>query len=254
MNLNILLPIILLIILLIYNFCRKDTVENYGNKNNLVIILPVRNREENLKEYLEKMIPIFNYQNIDYKIFVIEQSKNNRFNKGKINNIGFLEALKENKNNTRFLFNDVDNYPLKRDLIDYNTKIKGVHHFFGSPKWLGGFFMTDKNTFQKVNGYSNNYWGWGGEDKDLLHRINSKNIFVDRSVFFKRDRKNNKVIKDDIGEERDRNNNYRKINIEQQTKYKMNKINEGLNNCEYKILKKYNMNEDKNITRILVDI
>ena len=54
--------------------------------------------------------------------------------------------------------------------------------------------MTDKNTFQKVNGYSNNYWGWGGEDKDLLHRINSKNIFVDRSVFFKRDRKNNKVI------------------------------------------------------------
>ena len=58
MKLNILLPIILLIILLIYNFCRKDTVENYGNKkkNKLVIILPVRNREENLKEYLEKMI------------------------------------------------------------------------------------------------------------------------------------------------------------------------------------------------------
>ena len=104
MKLNILLLIILLLILLIHNFCRKETLENYGNKNKLVIILPVRNREKDLEEYLENMVPIFNYQNIAYRIFVIEQSKNKRFNKGKINNIGFLEALKENKNNTKNKF------------------------------------------------------------------------------------------------------------------------------------------------------
>ena len=95
------------------------------------------------------MIPIFNYQNINYRIFIIEQSKNKRFNKGKINNIGFLEALKENKNYERFLFNDVDNYPLDKNLINYNTKVNNVNHFFGNKKWLGGFFMINKNIFQK---------------------------------------------------------------------------------------------------------
>tara|TARA_Y200000002_G_scaffold369155_1_gene362978 strand:- start:11 stop:772 length:762 start_codon:yes stop_codon:yes gene_type:complete len=253
MKLNILLPIILLIILLMYNFCRKETVENYTNKNKLVVILPVRDREENLKEYLENMIPIFNYQNIDYRIFVIEQSKNKRFNKGKINNIGFLEALKENKNHTRFLFNDVDNYPIKKNVINYNTKINGVNHFFGNPRWLGGFFMISKNTFQKVNGYSNNFWGWGGEDNDLQNRLKAKKVNIDRSVFYKRDRKNNNLINDDYNT-RDVNKDFKKNMYKQKQKYLNNKFDEGLNNCEYKILKKYNMNKDKNITRILVDI
>ena len=30
--------------------------------------------------------------------------------------------------------------------------------------------MLRKNDFNKINGYPNDYWGWGGEDVDLQHR------------------------------------------------------------------------------------
>ena len=53
---------------------------------------------------------------------------------------------------------------------------------------------------------------------------------------------------------KDVNKDFKKKMYKQKEKYLNNKFDEGLNNCEYKILKKYNMNKDKNITRILVDI
>uniref|UniRef100_A0A914W5U0 Galactosyltransferase C-terminal domain-containing protein n=1 Tax=Plectus sambesii TaxID=2011161 RepID=A0A914W5U0_9BILA len=34
--------------------------------------------------------------------------------------------------------------------------------------------------FMKVNGYSNSYWGWGGEDDDLGKRIISKGYSIER--------------------------------------------------------------------------
>lgn len=258
MKYKIIIPLIILIFFIIYQIKIKkvNIKENFkkSKKKSLVIILPIRNREHNLKEYLENMIPIFNYQNINYRIFIIEQSKNKRFNKGKINNIGFLEALKENKKYERFLFNDVDNYPLDKNLINYNTKVNKVNHFFGNKKWLGGFFMINKSIFQKVNGYSNNFWGWGGEDQDLQNRLKFNNVNIDRSVFFKRDKERKNIfIKDDYND-RDINKNYKKDIVNQKNKYLNSEIKEGLSNCKYKILKKYNMNNDRNITRILVDI
>jgi hypothetical protein len=256
---EIIIPILFIVVFIIYKIKLAVKIkENFKNlkKNELVIILPVRDREDNIKDYLENMIPIFNYQNIDYKIFIIEQSERKKFNKGKINNIGFIEAIKDNENYNRFLFNDIDNYPLKRKIINYNTNIKGIHHLFGNPKWLGGFFMTDKKTFEKINGYSNNFWGWGGEDNDLQNRIKIKKIKIDRSVFFKRDRKNNNLIKDDYNT-KDKNINFGKIINLNKKKYNnnINSINQdGISTCKYKILKKYNMNNNPNIIRILVNI
>ena len=31
-----------------------------------------------------------------------------------------------------------------------------------------------------VNGYSTNYWGWGGEDDDMYERIVSKHLILER--------------------------------------------------------------------------
>ena len=36
--------------------------------------------------------------------------------------------------------------------------------------------------FKKVNGYSNEYWGWGFEDDDLLMRLTEQNIFTDTKL------------------------------------------------------------------------
>jgi len=39
--------------------------------------------------------------------------------------------------------------------------------------------MFPVDTFEKVNGYSNEYWGWGFEDDDLLMRLTETNVLTD---------------------------------------------------------------------------
>jgi hypothetical protein len=36
--------------------------------------------------------------------------------------------------------------------------------------YFGGVTIFDKSTFRKINGYANEYWGWGAEDDDVLLR------------------------------------------------------------------------------------
>lgn len=35
---------------------------------------------------------------------------------------------------------------------------------------VGGVFAIKREHFLKVNGFSNLYWGWGGEDDDMAYR------------------------------------------------------------------------------------
>jgi len=37
-----------------------------------------------------------------------------------------------------------------------------------------------KTQFQKVNGFSNMFWGWGGEDDDMTNRIKHHGYYISR--------------------------------------------------------------------------
>ena len=46
------------------------------------------------------------------------------------------------------------------------------------PTSFGGVTAMSTQDFATVNGYSNGFWGWGGEDDDLYHRVISHNLTV----------------------------------------------------------------------------
>ena len=45
---------------------------------------------------------------------------------------------------------------------------------------FGGICAFFDHAFERVNGFSNEYWGWGGEDDDLFQRTRSSGFKVQR--------------------------------------------------------------------------
>lgn len=77
----------------------------------VALIIPFRNREENLKIFLRHMHVFLRKQLLEYGIYLIEPIQNLTFNRGLLMNIGFKEALKETQKWECFVFHDVDLLP-----------------------------------------------------------------------------------------------------------------------------------------------
>lgn len=60
----------------------------------VAIIIPYRNRNAQLRWFLSHMNKIWQRQNIRYTLYVVEQSGEDLFNRAKLMNVGFLEAIK----------------------------------------------------------------------------------------------------------------------------------------------------------------
>ena len=45
---------------------------------------------------------------------------------------------------------------------------------------FGGVSAMSRQDFVKVNGFSNRFWGWGGEDDDIRRRINKAGLKLTR--------------------------------------------------------------------------
>ena len=63
----------------------------------LGLIIPYRDREEQLEIFIDIITKHLQNKNIDYYIIVVEQKNNNLWNKSKILNIG-----------AKFIYNDID--------------------------------------------------------------------------------------------------------------------------------------------------
>ncbi|CAF0981199.1 unnamed protein product [Rotaria sordida] len=160
----------------------------------IAIIISYRDREKNLQTLLYNLLPFLQRQKIfNYKIFIIEQQTSGAFNKGRLYNIGFYHIMKIYKP-TCVIFHDVDlipendqnlysclkltNHPLHMS-ANVRFKINGSYTTIYS-FLVGGVLTIRPETFILLNGYSNRYFNWGGEDDDMGLRFLSKDICVQR--------------------------------------------------------------------------
>jgi hypothetical protein len=262
-HINIILLLIILILLLCVLGKNRESFNGENINYKLNVIIPIRNREEDLNNITDRLEEIFNSQGIHAKYYIIEQSEKNKFNKGKICNVAFIESLKDGFSDN-YLFNDVDVYPQKtkkNNIIDFkyhqNKKNKNnIRHPYGFDHCLGCLFMVKAHTYKKINGFSNKYYGWGGEDHDIQKRAEVLGVDIDRSKFIKRG--NKKKIYDDWSKEKITNSNNK---TNQDLKFKLRSMynrdkntikKDGVNNCQYKIV---NTSLYKNkMKRIKVDV
>ena len=45
---------------------------------------------------------------------------------------------------------------------------------------FGGVSAMSVDHFRLVNGFSNVFWGWGGEDDDMSNRLRQKKLYISR--------------------------------------------------------------------------
>ncbi|VVC97420.1 unnamed protein product [Leptidea sinapis] len=125
------------------------------------------------------MHPFLMKQQIEYGIFIVEQEGNSEFNRAKLMNVGFAESQKQKAGGWQcFIFHDIDLLPLdSRNLYScpkqprhMSASIDKLNFKLPYEDIFGGVSAMTLEQFTKVNGFSNKYWGWGGEDDDMFYR------------------------------------------------------------------------------------
>lgn len=161
-------------------------MERIERGHKLGIIVPYRNRPEQLDAFKSRIINYLHDKNIDYEIIIVSQDNGKLFNRGMLLNIGF--KISQKLRCDYVVFHDVDMLPVD---VDYSysdiplhlatkfIKKDGTLEKLSFDEYFGGVTLFPSELFKKINGYSNKYWGWGFEDDDLLLRCKYNNIPLD---------------------------------------------------------------------------
>jgi hypothetical protein len=163
----------------------------------LAIVVPYRNRQQHLDQFVPHLRAYFARdmfaKTIDYRVTIVEQEQGTPFNRGALKNIGFVLA----EPHTDYIcFHDIDYLPIWADYswADVPTPIVwyGAEERPIAPgrtnrvarhdldRFFGGAVLVPNGKFRAVNGYSNDYWGWGYEDEDFKLRFTVTGIEAGR--------------------------------------------------------------------------
>ncbi|XP_046405910.1 beta-1,4-N-acetylgalactosaminyltransferase bre-4-like [Ischnura elegans] len=153
----------------------------------VAIVIPYRDRERQLDIFLSYMHPFLQAQMIEYRIVVVEQTSLHPFNRAKLMNIGFAETVKIFPYHC-FIFHDVDLIPQNPNNIyacthqprHMSSSLNTFRYNLPYKDLFGGAVAILKRQFEEINGFSNAFFGWGGEDDDFKNRISYKGLQVYR--------------------------------------------------------------------------
>jgi predicted glycosyltransferase involved in capsule biosynthesis len=214
----------------------------------LAVIVPYRDRAEHLKQFLPHMKNYLSTQNVEHTIYIIEQEEGKPFNRAKLLNVGFMEM---DSSHDYVVFHDVDmlpqqvNYAYEENPTHLATAASQFNNSLPYEGYFGGVTMFSIESFKRVNGYSNEYWGWGAEDDDMLYRCHLAGLKVQRQTpgilrSLSHDR--------NIDQDQYQKNTTR---IREMWAKKLDWENEGMNTCKYSVLNK-DANEDRILVRVSI--
>jgi hypothetical protein len=154
-------------------------VEHAAEKKQGIPTLLVPYRDNPAKERSAQLKTFVEYFSKEpwkkFPVYIIEQSEDARlFNRGALLNIGAILA----KHSSHIILHDIDLLP-ETTMLPYYTMIPDHPVHIGtvwrtkytSERFLGGILSLRVQDFNKVNGYPNQFWGWGGEDDVLRNRF-----------------------------------------------------------------------------------
>ena len=153
--------------------------------NKICIVVPFRDRDQHLEIFAPKMTEYLQKTGVEGDILIVEQEQGKPFNRAKLLNVGFHYG-NENDTYTHFCFHDVDMIPVESDYEYCDTpthlaaKAQQFNYALPYENYFGGVTIFDVASFKKINGYSNDYWGWGAEDDDVFNRCQIMGISTKR--------------------------------------------------------------------------
>ena len=160
-------------------------------------------------------------------------------------NIGF--DVNKHEDDAIFYTHDVDLNPSEETIIsNYKLEIKEdeIISIYSDDNTLGGIITFKSKTFLKINGFPNNFWGWGIEDKALQNRAEFYRITIKRQNKYIECKKSNKFkIFDDVND-RIQNTNFNILTLFEYNEFEKLPIEEkdkhissnGLNTLIYELL------------------
>lgn len=218
------------------------------SRHRVAIIIPFRDREEHLRLLLHHLIPILKRQLLEFRIYVVDLLFGVTFNRAMLMNIGYAEAIKEHDWQC-FIFHDVDLLPEDdRNIYSCPEKPRHMSVAVDTMKYrlpygsiFGGVCALSRSQMEAINGFSNRFFGWGGEDDDIYARIRAKGFSISRYPI--------KIARYTMIRHKKDTPNPQRYNIMKGGTARMHL--DGLNDLKYHVLK---VTRAKLYTRIIVDI
>ena len=240
------------------------------NMKNIALVTIYRDSEDGSRKtqkdhFLEFMPKLFK-EKVNLSIILVEQIKGDLFNIGKLKNIGFDIAKKSGMDFSHIIFSDIDvipntelmHYYLTKPMIPTALAIEGTRYHSrkkndGKP-FMGAACVFTMEQFQKINGYSNSFYGWGGEDTNLALKINEVGMkigYPDKGAVIDLEEQ------DDISISLE--NKVKVILKEKKEKLAYEKMavikNNGISNINYKVVtQKEHTRLSSKITHVIVDL
>lgn len=178
-----------------YNVPARVDHQGRHSKPRVAILVPFRNRFDELLTFVPYMTKFLNKQDIGpFRIYILNQSNRYRFNRGALANVGYMLA----KDQSEYIaIHDVDLIPVNVNLSyafpeqgPYHLSAPEYHPNYNYDKYFGGILLINNKHFELVNGFSNRYFGWGLEDDEFYARVKAAKIPIFRPTNLNTNRNN----------------------------------------------------------------